>query len=146
MIPSPNYSISTKFTHGFTLLELLVVMVILGIIAMFAGSQALKYLGGAKSDAAKIQINNLESILDLYRLETGRYPDQDEGLDALINQPADAKAWNGPYVKKEQMLSDPWGRPYLYRFPGEHGEYDLYSFGSDGVEGGEGEKQDAVSW
>jgi len=131
---------------GFTLLELLVVMVILGLIAMFAVPQAMKFLGGAKSDTANIQIRNLESILDLYRLETGRYPSQDEGLDALIHRPANVKTWNGPYVKREKMLIDPWGRTYIYTFPGEHGDFDLYSYGSDGVQGGDGEDRDAVNW
>ena len=106
----------------------------------------MKYLGGAKSDTANIQISNIESILDLYRLETGRYPSQDEGLDALINRPSGVETWNGPYVKKEKMLNDPWGQPYKYRIPGEHGDFDLYSYGADNVEGGEGENRDAVNW
>ena len=135
-----------KNEKGFTLVELLVVLVILGLIAMFAVPQAMKYLGGAKSDSANIQISNIESILDLYRLETGRYPSQEEGLDALINQPAGVETWNGPYVKKEAMLNDPWGRLYIYRIPGEHGNFDLYSYGADNVEGGEGENRDAVNW
>ena len=132
--------------RGFTLVELLVVLVILGLIAVFAAPQVIKYVGGAKSDAAQIQIERLSSVLDLYRLEVGSYPSEDTGLDALIEQPPDAEVWSGPYVKKAESLVDPWGRPYVYRFPGEHGDYDLFSLGADGQEGGEGENQDLTSW
>ena len=132
--------------RGFTLVELLVVLIILGLIAAFAAPQVIKYVGGAKSDSANIQIERLSSVLDLYRLQVGRYPTEDEGLDALIERPADADNWDGPYLKKADALNDPWGRLYLYRFPGEHGEYDLYSLGADGEEGGEGENQDVTSW
>lgn len=135
-----------KNQRGFTLIELLVVLIILGLVAMFAVPQAMKYLGGAKSDAAQIQIQNLGTILDLYRLETGRYPRQDEGLVSLVEKPAGAEVWNGPYVKKRKMITDPWGQPYVYVFPGEKGDFDLYSLGADGVEGGEGEDKDVVSW
>ncbi len=131
---------------GFTLIELLVVLVILGLIAAFAAPQVIKYLGGAKTDSAKIQIERLSGVLDLYRLEVGRYPGEDEGLNALLEQPVDAPNWNGPYLKKADALTDPWGRPYIYRFPGEHGEYDLYTLGADGQEGGDGENQDLTSW
>jgi len=132
--------------EGFTLLELLVVLVILGLVAAFAAPQVIKYMAGAKTDSAGIQIERLSGILDLYRLEVGRYPGEDEGLEALLVEPTDAKGWNGPYVKKESNLEDPWGRPYIYRYPGEHGEYDLYSLGADGIEGGDGEDQDMTSW
>lgn len=131
---------------GFTLIELLVVLIILGLIAAFAAPQVIKYVGGAKSDSAKIQIERLSSVLDLYRLQVGRYPSDDEGLDALMEAPADAPSWDGPYLKKADSLTDPWGRPYLYRFPGEHGEFDLYTLGADDQEGGEGENQDLTSW
>jgi general secretion pathway protein G len=131
---------------GFTLLELLVVLVILGLVAAFAAPQVIKYMAGAKTDSAGIQIERLSGILDLYRLEVGHYPSEDEGLEALLVEPADAKGWNGPYVKKESTLDDPWGRPYVYRYPGERGEYDLYSLGADGIEGGDGEDQDVTSW
>ncbi|MGB0747909.1 MAG: type II secretion system major pseudopilin GspG [Magnetospiraceae bacterium] len=132
--------------RGFTLLELLVVLAILGLIALFAVPQVTRLLGGAKSDAAAIQVTNLSSILDLYRIETGRFPTDAEGLEALRTKPAEAKGWNGPYVQKAEMLVDPWGNPYQYRFPGEHGEYDIWSFGADGTEGGSGEDADVVSW
>jgi general secretion pathway protein G len=131
---------------GFTLIELLVVLVILGLLAAFAAPQVLNYLSRAKSDAAKVQVQNIASILDLYRLEVGSYPSEDEGLDALLEPPPDAPRWNGPYVKKRDALIDPWGQTYLYRYPGEHGAYDLYSLGADQSEGGEGEDQDVTSW
>jgi general secretion pathway protein G len=131
---------------GFTLIELLVVLVILGLLAAFAAPQVLKYLGRAKTDAARAQVQNIASILDLYRLEIGSYPDQKDGLDALLEQPGDVPRWNGPYVKRRDALIDPWGQMYVYRFPGEHGDYDLYSLGADQAEGGEGEDADVTSW
>jgi len=132
--------------EGFTLLELLVVLVILGLVAAFAAPQVIKFLGGAKTDSATIQIERLSGILDLYRLEVGHYPGEGEGLEALLIEPSDAKGWNGPYVQKESTLIDPWGRPYIYRYPGDNREYDLYSLGADGTEGGEGEDQDVTNW
>jgi general secretion pathway protein G len=116
---------------GFTLIELLVVLVILGLLAAFAAPQVLKYLGRAKTDAAKAQVQNIASILDLYRLEIGSYPDEKDGLDALIDNPGDVPRWNGPYVKRRDALIDPWGQMYVYRYPGEHGDYDIYSLGAD---------------
>jgi general secretion pathway protein G len=131
---------------GFTLVELLVVLIILGLIAAFAAPRVIKFVGGAKTDSAKIQIERLSGVLDLYRLQVGRYPNEDEGLNALMEQPADAPDWEGPYLKKADALIDPWRRPYIYRFPGEHGDYDLYSLGADGEDGGEGENRDLTSW
>jgi general secretion pathway protein G len=131
---------------GFTLLELLVVLVILGLVTAFAAPQVIKYMSGAKIDAAGIQIERLSGVLDLYRLEVGRYPDESEGLEALLEKPTDAERWNGPYIKKANSLLDPWGRPYLYRYPGGNGEFDLYSLGADGGEGGDGEDKDVTSW
>ncbi len=131
---------------GFTLVELLVVLIILGLIAAFAAPRVIKFVGGAKTDSARIQIERLSGVLDLYRLQIGRYPSEDEGLNALMEAPADAPSWDGPYLKKADSLNDPWGRPYLSRFPGEHGDYDLYTLGADGQEDGEGEDQDLTSW
>ncbi len=131
---------------GFTLIELLVVLVILGLISAFAAPQVIKYLSSAKQDSAKVQIDRLSGILDLYRLEVGSYPSESQGLQALVEKPADAAGWNGPYVKKSEQLVDPWGNRYKYRYPGEHGEYDIYSLGADGQEGGEGENADVTSW
>jgi general secretion pathway protein G len=132
---------------GFTLLEVLVVLVILGLIAaVFAGPRIFQYLGTAKTEAAKIQIERIGSALDLYRLEVGRYPSDSEGLEALVVEPAGVPTWNGPYLNKREALLDPWGQPFHYRFPGEQGEYDLYSLGADNTEGGEGENRDVTSW
>ena len=131
---------------GFTLIELLVVLVILGLLAAFAAPQVLSYLGRAKADAAKAQVQNIASILDLYRLEVGSYPDGRDGLNALLESPGDVPRWKGPYVKRRDALIDPWGQMYLYRYPGEHGEFDLYSLGADQSEGGEGEDADITSW
>jgi general secretion pathway protein G len=144
--PVARRSGSAGAQAGFTLIELLVVLVILGLLAAFAAPQVLKYLGRAKTDAAKVQVQNIASILDLYRLEVGSYPSEQDGLDALLEEPADAPRWNGPYVKKRDALIDPWGRMYVYRFPGEHGAYDLYTLGADGGDGGDGEDQDVTSW
>ena len=146
MISFVKSKVARRRQSGFTLVELLVVLVILGLIMAFAVPQVIKYVGGAKSDSAKIQIQRLGSVLDLYRLEVGHYPTQEEGLRALVEKPAGAENWNGPYLKKDDALTDPWGRPYVYEIPGQHGEYDLYSLGADGQEGGEGEDRDWTSW
>lgn len=131
---------------GFTLLELLVVLVILGLLAAVAAPQLLRYLGVAKSDAARIQIQNIETVLDLYKLETGRYPSSQEGLLALWERPATSRSWNGPYVKRREMLADPWGQVFLYQYPGRNHEYDLYTLGADHAAGGEGEARDVGNW
>ncbi len=131
---------------GFTLIELLVVLGILGLLATIAVPRVLQYLSSAKSQTAAAQVQNLGGVLDLYRLDVGGYPRQEQGLDALLTRPGDAKTWNGPYVGKRDMLVDPWGRPFQYRQPGSHGEYDLFSLGADNREGGEGENKDIVSW
>jgi len=133
-------------TAGFTLIELLVVLTILGLLAGLVGPQVLRYLSGAKSDTARLQIAELSSGLDLFQLETGRYPTTEEGLEALVQLPAGLDGWNGPYLKKRQVPPDPWGNDYRYRSPGEHGYYDLYTFGHDNTEGGDGENTDIVSW
>lgn len=131
---------------GFTLLELLVVLAILGLLAVVATPQVLKYLGSAKHETAKVQVQNLGTALDLYRFEVGRYPTTQEGLTALVAAPPGTARWSGPYVKTRDSLTDPWGRPYGYRSPGQHGAYDLFSLGADGQPGGEGENRDATSW
>jgi general secretion pathway protein G len=128
---------------GFTLLELLVVLAILGLIATFAAPQVLKWLSGAKSDSARIQIEALGTGIDLYRLEVGSYPPD---LEALVSQPSGVDRWNGPYLKKRTVPKDPWGRDFIYRYPGENGPYDLYTLGADGQEGGSGEDADVASW
>jgi general secretion pathway protein G len=137
----------TAQQEGFTLLEVLVVLVILGLLAaVVAGPQIFKYLGSAKSEAAKVQVQQISSALDLYRLEIGRYPTQQENLTALIEAPPGLSKWNGPYLKKKEAIVDPWGRPFSYKVPGDHGDYDLYSLGGDGAPGGNGEDQDITNW
>ena len=131
---------------GFTLLELLVVLAILGLLAAIIGPQVIKYLGTSKTQAAKVQIQNVVAGLELFRLDVGRYPTSDEGLKALVAAPTSAPGWNGPYLRKDKAIADPWGEPYLYRVPGQHGEVDVYSLGSDKAEGGTGEAQDVQSW
>jgi len=132
---------------GFTLIELLVVLAILGLLAAFAVPRVVKFLSSAKTDAAEIQIDNLSGALDLYRLEVGRYPTSEEGLEALIERPGGVSAWNGPYIDKREGLTDPWGQPYRYRYPGQNGpEFDLYTLGADDAPGGEGENRDVTNW
>jgi len=137
---------TSKGQSAFTLIELLVVLVILGLLAGLVGPRVLRYLGGAKSDTAQLQIEELGAGLDLYHLEIGRYPNNDEGLRALTSAPSGVSRWNGPYLKKKDVPLDPWGNSYQYKYPGENGDYDLYSLGRDNVEGGEGEDADVVSW
>ena len=132
---------------GFTLIELLVVLVILGLLAALAGPRVIGYLGGAKADTAKLQVNNFKSALDLYRLDTGVYPSTQQGLAALVRSPGNtAPGWKGPYIDSPNLPVDPWGNAYLYKAPGEHGAYDLYSLGSDKAPGGSGEAGDVTSW
>lgn len=135
--------IDRRSNAGFTMVELLVVLAILGLLAGLVAPQVIGYLGGANAKAARIQLNNIEAGLDLYRLDAGRYPDS---LEGLITKPQGAERWNGPYLKKDSGIVDPWGRPYAYKFPGEHGEYDLYSLAADNAEGGDGEDADVRSW
>jgi general secretion pathway protein G len=131
---------------GFTLLELLVVLVILGMLAALAGPRIIHYLGGAKSDTAKLQVEELGSALDLYHLEVGRYPNTQEGLRSLIEAPPGVTGWNGPYLKKKLIPKDPWGNDYRYESPGQNGPYDLYTLGADNGVGGDGENKDITSW
>jgi general secretion pathway protein G len=132
--------------QGFTLLEMLGVLGIIAMLAGLVGPQVMKQLGGAKSKTAKVQIEDLSATLDMYRLDMGKYPTSEQGLQALVERPDDAKRWNGPYLSKNKVPQDPWGTDYKYESPGQKGKFDLYSFGADGTEGGEGEDQDLASW
>jgi len=129
---------------GFTLIELLVVMVILSLLAAFVGTDFFKHIGTSKQKAAKTQIEMFGTALDTFRLSVGRYPTTAEGLQALRVNPG-IDLWDGPYLRKDVPM-DPWGRPYIYVCPGQHGDYDLVSYGAAGVEGGEGENAAVVSW
>ncbi len=131
---------------GFTLIELLVVLAILGLIVGLVGPQVMKQLAGAKADTARLQLADLGAGLDLFFLDLGRYPTSSEGLEALVEAPADLPAWNGPYLKKSTVPRDPWGRPYEYESPGDHGPYDLLSYGADQKPGGVSDDADIVSW
>ena len=131
---------------GFSLIELLVVLVILGLLAGLVGPKVMKHLGGAKSDTAALQIADLGAALDVYRLETGDYPSNEEGLQALVENVGDKAGWNGPYLKKKAVPLDPWGHPYKYQMPGEHGDFDLQTLGKDNAPGGDGENADIGSW
>jgi general secretion pathway protein G len=127
---------SLRREDGLTLIELLVVLAIIGLIAAIATPQVIGYLDRAKVSTTKTQIQHLSTALDLFKLDIGRYPTSDEGLTALMAAPKDSKNWSGPYLKTKGALNDPWGAPYQYRFPGQHGEYDLFSSGPKGAAGG----------
>ncbi len=134
-----------RTSAGFTLMELLVVLAILGLLMSLVGPQVLNQLGGAKTKTAAIQIKDLEQSLEMYKLDVGRFPSTSEGLEALVSKPASAAGWNGPYLKSDVPL-DPWKREYQYKAPGEHGEVDIFSYGQNGTPGGEGEDQDVGNW
>ena len=137
-------SIKRKST-GFTLLELLVVMVIIGLLVGYVGPKYFAQIGKSEVKAAKAQIDALGKALDQYRLDTGHYPSTEQGLNSLVTKPANESKWEGPYLTKS-VPNDPWGRPYLYKSPGEHGDYDLLSYGKDGQPGGSSENADIVNW
>jgi general secretion pathway protein G len=130
---------------GFTLLELLVVMVIIGLLAGFVAPRFFAQIGKSETKAARAQLDALEKALDQYRLDLGRYPGTEQGLVALVERPAGLTRWSGPYLKKS-VPQDPWGHPYLYKSPGDHGEFDLLSLGKDGQPGGTGEAEDITNW
>ena len=130
---------------GFTLIELLIVMIILGLLAALVAPRMFGKVGTSKQKAAKAQISLFETALDTYRLDVGEFPTSDQGLQALREKPSDVDNWDGPYLPKE-IPKDPWGNPYEYRHPGEHGDYDIISYGADGQPGGEDEDADVVNW
>lgn len=131
-----------RVNAGFTLLELMVVLLILALIATIAAPQVTKHLRKAKVETAKIQIDALGAAVDSFHIDNGRLPTTEETLKVLVERPAGLSTWDGPYIKKKESLIDPWGESYKYRLPGKAAEYDVYSFGSDKKEGGEGEARD----
>jgi general secretion pathway protein G len=128
--------------RGFTLIEILVVITIIGLIMALVGPRVLNYLTESKVKAARIQIESFSSALDLYYLDMGRYPSSTEGLSALVQPSGNVSGWNGPYLKGSGVPNDPWGHAYLYRSPGERTAYEIMSYGSDGQEGGTGPAAD----
>jgi general secretion pathway protein G len=135
---------SRRAGRGFTLLELLVVVTIIGLLVAFVAPRYFGQVGKSEVNAAKAQVDAVEKALDLYRLDTGRYPSTELGLKALVERPASEPKWNGPYLRKALPV-DPWGRPYLYRAPGAKSDYDVISLGRDGQPGGSGEDADIGS-
>ena len=134
-----------RANSGFTLLELLVVMVIIGLLAGYVGPKYFAQIGKSEAKVARAQIDALEKALDQYRLDTGHYPSTEQGLTALSVRPGTEPKWDGPYLKKDVPM-DPWGRPFVYKIPGEHGEFDLFSMGKDGQIGGTGDAIDIANW
>ncbi len=148
-MPGPHFScIPTKrcrAERGFTLLELLVVMVIIGLLAGYVGPKYFSQIGKSQVKATRAQIDALGKALDQFRLDTGHYPTMEEGLAVLVTRSPSEPKWDGPYLTKN-VPDDPWGNPYVYKMPGDHGEYDLLSYGKDGQPGGEGEAADITNW
>ena len=135
-----------KLNTGFTLIELLVVLVILGLLAGLVGPNVMKYVGSSKVDVAKAQLEDLSAGLDLFKLDVGRYPDDEEGLHVLVDATDDVIGWNGPYLRKKRLPLDPWNSAYIYSYPSDENEYELYTLGADRQEGGTGENRDLSIW
>ncbi|HEX9145447.1 MAG TPA: type II secretion system major pseudopilin GspG [Candidatus Binatia bacterium] len=140
-----HFKKNLRSSSGFTLIELIVVVVIIGLLAGLVLPQFIRQEEKAKLKAARAQIELLATALDTFRLDVGRYPTSEEGLQALRQKPGGLERWDGPYLKKDLPL-DPWGKPYNYKSPGDHGPYDITSYGADGVPGGDGDNRDITSW
>jgi general secretion pathway protein G len=140
----PYAMLPAKSHNGFTLLELLVVLVIIGLLAAYVGPRFFSQIGKSEITTARAQLGAFEKALDAFRVDMGRYPSTEEGLDSLLVKPNGAVKWNGPYLRKDVPL-DPWGKPYAYRAPGERNEYEIRSFGKDGQVGGSGEDSDLIA-
>jgi general secretion pathway protein G len=144
--PRRKMNLSRKRVSGMTLIEILVVLVLIGIVLGVVGGNFIGRGEKAKADAARIEIGQIGQALDLFKLEIGRYPNSQEGLQALITAPPGVNNWNGPYWKKSQLPKDPWTNEYKYAQPGQHGAFDIVSYGADGKEGGDGPDKDITSW
>lgn len=134
-----------KNQAGFTLVELIVVVIIIGLLAGLVVPQFIKQEEKATAKVAKAQIELFGTALDTFRLDVGRYPNSQEGMAALMQKPGGVDRWDGPYLKKD-LPPDPWGKPYVYKSPGDHGVYDIISYGADGAPGGDGNNHDITSW
>ncbi len=145
-VTSPAGAVVAASRAGFTLVEMLVVLVIIGLIMGLVGPRVLNYLTDAREKTARLQIESFSNALDLFYIDAGRYPTSAEGLAALVQRPPGVDSWNGPYVKGGSVPPDPWGNAYVYRSPGQHGNYDIVSLGADGRDGGEGSNADVTSW
>lgn len=131
---------------GFTLTEMLVVLVIIGLLAGLVAPRVIGYLSTSKTKTAKVQLKNIQTALELYLIDNGGYPSSDQGLQALMSKPDVAASWHGPYLTNSSGLNDPWQRKFVYKLPGDHGDYDLFSLGRDGRNGGDGEDGDVLGW
>ncbi len=145
-VTSPTGTVVAAARAGFTLVEMLVVLVIIGLIMGLVGPRVLNYLTDAREKTARLQIESFSNALDLFYIDAGRYPTSAEGLAALAQRPPGVDTWNGPYLRDRSVPADPWGNPYVYRSPGQHGNYDIVSLGADGRDGGEGSNADVTSW
>lgn len=137
---------ANRKSRGFTLLELMVVLMILALLGTIAAPRVTKYLRNAKVQTAKIQVDALGAAVESFHLDTSRFPTTEEGLKVLVERPPEGERWDGPYVKKRDSLVDPWGANYRYRYPGQFGDFDIYSQGADQREGGEGDARDLGNW
>ncbi len=141
-----KYENFNRRATGFTLIELLVVLVILGLLAGLVGPNVMKYVGSSKIEVARAQLEDLSAGLDLFKLDVGRYPTNDEGLRVLVEGNDTIPGWNGPYLRKKRVPLDPWNNAYIYAMPGQSSDYDLISLGADGEPEGSGENADLNAW